>query len=223
MPREHLHVAQAAAGAVDVAGGHRDEAAPAGMRRAALVAQLLEESDEPIHDAVRLQVGAAIGADHWPDRLGGARQSFQRAAQVGMHGNPPSAALLCNDVANMDRAGDAALRVGHHGPIEAGDLAGAQAGFDREQDHRAVAGRERGMRDAAQHALQHGGRDDLGLFAGHWNGLLSLMGVMERAPSMARRRGSRSVYWEGLPLAGTVPSRGWLELGWRSLRVVQPK
>src|SRR5208337_404832 len=33
MPRQQLHVAQAAPGAVDVAGGHRDEAAPAGMRR----------------------------------------------------------------------------------------------------------------------------------------------------------------------------------------------
>ena len=32
MPREQLHVAQAAAGAVDVAGGDRDEAAPAGVR-----------------------------------------------------------------------------------------------------------------------------------------------------------------------------------------------
>jgi hypothetical protein len=31
MPREKLHVAQAAPGAVDIAGGHRDEAAPSGM------------------------------------------------------------------------------------------------------------------------------------------------------------------------------------------------
>jgi hypothetical protein len=33
MPREQLHVAQAAAGAVDVAGRHRDEAAPSGRER----------------------------------------------------------------------------------------------------------------------------------------------------------------------------------------------
>src|SRR5271165_5329776 len=69
MPREQLDVAQAAAGAVDVAGGEGDEATPAGMRRAALVAQLLEERDEPIHNAVRLQVRAAIGADHRADGL----------------------------------------------------------------------------------------------------------------------------------------------------------
>ena len=47
------------AGAVDVPGGGRDEAAPSGMQRAALVAELVEERDEPIHDAVRLQVRAA--------------------------------------------------------------------------------------------------------------------------------------------------------------------
>jgi hypothetical protein len=43
MPREQLHVAQAAAGAVDVAGGDGDEAAPAGMRRAPFVAERMEE------------------------------------------------------------------------------------------------------------------------------------------------------------------------------------
>src|ERR1700684_938626 len=59
MPGEQLHITQAAAGAVDVAGGDRDEAAPPGVRRAALVAELLEERDEPVHDAVRLQVRAA--------------------------------------------------------------------------------------------------------------------------------------------------------------------
>jgi hypothetical protein len=40
--------------------------------------------------------------------------------------------------------GDAALRIEDHRPIQAGDLAGAQAGLHREQDHRAVAGRVRG-------------------------------------------------------------------------------
>jgi hypothetical protein len=50
-------------------GRHHDEAASAGMRRAALVAELLEERDEPIHDAVRLQVRAAIGADHRPRNI----------------------------------------------------------------------------------------------------------------------------------------------------------
>jgi hypothetical protein len=56
MPREQLYVTQAATGAVDVAGGDRDEAAPPGMRRAALVAELLEQRDEPIDHAVGLQV-----------------------------------------------------------------------------------------------------------------------------------------------------------------------
>jgi hypothetical protein len=91
-----------------------------------------------------------------------------------MHGNSPSPALLRDDVADVDRAGHATLRVEHHRPIQPGDLAGAQAGLDRQQDHRAIAGGERGTRDAAQHALQHGGRDDFGLLAGHGNSLLTL-------------------------------------------------
>jgi len=55
MSREQLHVAEAATSAVDVSGRHRNEAAPSGMRRAALVAELVEERDEPIDHAVRLQ------------------------------------------------------------------------------------------------------------------------------------------------------------------------
>jgi len=58
-------------------------------------------------------------------------------------GYPPPAALLRNDVADVDRARHVTLRVEHHRPIEAGDFAGPQAGLDREQDHRAVASRER--------------------------------------------------------------------------------
>jgi Transposase IS66 family len=131
---------------VDVAGRHRDEAAPSGVRRAALVAEVVEERHEPIHDAVRLQVRAAIGADHRPGRLRGARQSPQGAPQVGMHGDAPSPALLRDYVADVDRARHATLRIEDHGPIEAGDFAGAQAGLDRRQDHRAVAGGERGQR-----------------------------------------------------------------------------
>ena len=46
-----------------------------------------------------------------------------------MHGNPPPPALLRNHVADMDRAGNVTLRAEHHGPIEAGNLAGAQAGL----------------------------------------------------------------------------------------------
>jgi hypothetical protein len=41
------------------------------MRRAALIAEFVKERDEPIDDAVRPQVRAAVGADHRPDRLRG--------------------------------------------------------------------------------------------------------------------------------------------------------
>ena len=71
---------------------------------------------------------------------------------------------------DVDRVRHAALRIAHHRPIEAGDLAGPETGFDREQDHDAVALGERGRtRDVADQALQHGRGDHLRLFAGHGN------------------------------------------------------
>src|SRR5271168_2837712 len=130
MPREDLHVAQAAARAMDVAGGDRDEAAPAGVRRAALEAKLLEKRREPVDDAARPEVRAAIRADHRPDRLRVSREPLQRPSQVGVHRDPPAAALLRDDVADVERARDATLRVENHRPVEAGDLAGPQTGFD---------------------------------------------------------------------------------------------
>ena len=125
VPREQLDVAQAAARAMDVAGGDGDEAAPAGVRRAALEAELLEKRREPVDDAARPEVRAAIRADHRPDRFRVSREPLQGAPQVGMHRDAPPAALLRDDVADVERAGDATLRVEDHRPIEAGDLAGA--------------------------------------------------------------------------------------------------
>src|SRR5271166_740957 len=109
-------------GRASVASGAGDERAPAGMRRAPFESEFAEQRRKPIDHARWPQMAAAGGADHRSGRLRGARQSFQRAPQVGMHGNPPSAALLCNDVADMDRAGNVTLRVENHGPIKAGDF-----------------------------------------------------------------------------------------------------
>jgi hypothetical protein len=39
----------------------------------------------------------------------------------------------------LDMSRDAALRVDQHRPCQFGDLAGAKAGLDRQQDHDAIA------------------------------------------------------------------------------------
>jgi len=39
----------------------------------------------------------------------------------------------------LDMARDAALGVDHHRPCQLGDLAGAKAGLDRQQDHDEIA------------------------------------------------------------------------------------
>ena len=108
MPRKQLHVPKAAAGTVDVAGCHRDEAASPGMRRASLKAEFFEQRHEPIHDAIRFEVRASIRADDRTHGLCSRGQALQSAPQVRVDGNPPPSALFCNDVPDVDRAGHAA-------------------------------------------------------------------------------------------------------------------
>lgn len=117
---------------MNVASGDGDETAPAGMRRAAFEAEFLEQHDEPVDDAVRLEVSAATGADDWSFGSLRTRHFYQGASEVGVHGYPPTAALLGDDVANMDRAGNLALGIEHHRPVNSGNFAGPEAGFDGE-------------------------------------------------------------------------------------------
>ncbi len=56
-----------------------------------------------------------------------------------MQRDRPAASLLCRGVVEFDMARDAALGVDHHRPCQLGDLAGAKAGLDRQQDHDAIA------------------------------------------------------------------------------------
>src|SRR5277367_1177761 len=109
MPCEKLDVAQAATGFVDVPCGDGDEAAPTGMRGTAFKSEFLEQCHKPVDHAVCLQVRSAIGTDDRTDGLCGLRQPLQRAPQVRVHRNPSPAALLRNDVADLDRAGYATL------------------------------------------------------------------------------------------------------------------
>src|SRR5271154_4222651 len=101
-----------------------------------------------------------------------------------MHRNAPAAALLRDDVADVEGARDATLRVENHRPVEAGDLAGAQAGLDRQQDHDAVAGGngERATRRSIRFSM--GGVTTLACLPGMGAFSLVVRGVRDRAPSM---------------------------------------
>ena len=70
MACEQLHIAEAASRTMNVAGGDGDETAPTRMRRTASEAEFPKQHHEPIDEAVRLHVRAAIGADHGPYRRG---------------------------------------------------------------------------------------------------------------------------------------------------------
>jgi hypothetical protein len=84
---------------MDVASSDGDEAASSGVRGATL-----EQGDEPIDDAVGLQVAAAIRADHGTDGLHGQRQLLERPPQVGMQGNAPASALFGDVVADHQKS-----------------------------------------------------------------------------------------------------------------------
>jgi hypothetical protein len=63
-------------------GRDRNEATSPRMRRASFVAQFIEQHDEPIDDAVRTEMGAAIGADDEPNRHRGLGQALQGASKA---------------------------------------------------------------------------------------------------------------------------------------------
>ena len=87
MPREQLHVTQTATRTVDVAGRDRDEAASSGMRRAALVPELVEERDEPVYDTVHPDTATSLNnlarLLQGQGDLAGARNLEQRGGLVG--------------------------------------------------------------------------------------------------------------------------------------------
>src|ERR1700677_4316721 len=91
MTREQLHIAEAASRTMNIASGDGDETAPTRMRGTAFEAEFLEQRHEPIDDAVRLHVRAAIGADDRSDGLRGLGQPLQCAPQIRMHRDPPTA------------------------------------------------------------------------------------------------------------------------------------
>jgi hypothetical protein len=73
------------------------------------------------------------------ERVRRARQTLERKSRIGMRRDASTAAFFRNGVANIDRAGNATLRVEDRRPVEAGDFARPQTCLDREQDHGAVA------------------------------------------------------------------------------------
>jgi len=69
VPGEELHVAQAAAGAMKIAGRDGDEGAAPGMRRASLESKFCEQLDKPVHNAVRAHGTSAAGTNDGAARI----------------------------------------------------------------------------------------------------------------------------------------------------------
>ena len=117
-----------------------------------------------------------------------------------MHRDAPTAALLGDGVGDGQAIGDPPARVEHHRPVEPRDLAGAQAGFHRQQDDDAVAAGRLTAGDGAEHATQHRGGDDLGLATGIADllGLESFGEEKAKAPSAAWRARGVGAGWFSL-------------------------
>jgi len=134
-----LNIAQAATRLEHEPGSIGDERAAPRVRCAALESEFAIEPGEPVHDAARTQRLAALGPDDWPARPLLLLKPPQRPYQIRMQRDRPAASLLCRGVVELDMACDVALRVDHHRPGQLGDLAGAQARLDRQEDHDAIA------------------------------------------------------------------------------------
>ena len=191
MSREQLHVAQAAARAMDVAGGDGDEAAPAGMRRAAFEAEFLEQATNQLTTlSSPSSAPPRYGADDRARTVALPQRAFNARRRSGCMGirRPPRFLAMMSRTLIVSETRPCASRT-----IDQSRPAISQArrpAFDREQDHRAVAAREGGTRDVPQHALQHRRRDHFGLFAGRDSSSNGLVGV-ERSRGKVGWRASR--------------------------------
>ena len=74
----------------------------------------------------------------------------------------------------FDTIGEPAVGVEHHGPGQLGDLAGAEPGSDRQQDHHSVPLRVSPTARVAQRCNDLLAGEDLGLFACHGAGSVFL-------------------------------------------------
>ena len=66
-------------------------------------------------------------------------QAVRAVRSAGLHRNAAAAVLLGDAVVQLDGLADLAGRIEHHVPGQPGDLAGPQAGLDREQHDQLVA------------------------------------------------------------------------------------
>src|SRR6516165_5906982 len=140
---ELLHVAQAAAGLDHLAGRHRDKGAAAGVAARALDAERAEVFAEPDADAGRRVAAAALGIDHrqvMPELVRARRgERLQRLAQLRVHRDRTATGFaLAGTVGQRDLIANRTVRAGHHAPGQLGDLLGAQAGLEAQENDHAV-------------------------------------------------------------------------------------
>ena len=105
--------------------------------------------------------------DNRPSGSGLPAQSLQFAAQSGMERYRATAALFRGVIVQLDAMTDSSISIEHHRPSQLGDLAGTQTGFDRQQDHDAVALRVTATASTAQGRTDLLSGEDFSLFARH--------------------------------------------------------
>src|ERR1700681_3622464 len=78
----------------------------------------------------------------------------------------PAPALLGDGIVQLDHVGDTAVEIKQHRPGEVGDLAGSQAGLERERHDRTISLRITMARNEPQESRDAFSADQLGLLAG---------------------------------------------------------
>src|SRR6202042_2310411 len=99
---------------------------------------------EPVDDAHGRHGIATLGSDDRPDAARQQAPSGEGGPQCRVDRNAAAAVLLGDAVVKLDGLANLAGRIKHHVPGQPSDLAGAQAGLDREQHDQLVAKRVTG-------------------------------------------------------------------------------
>ena len=118
------------------------------MGRAPFQADGLIRCAEPVDDTDRRHWSAAFGSDNGSHQgAGSVAPVAQGVAEIGMHGNNPSASFLRGVVPQFDYNANFVLRAQNHWPGQVGDFSGPQPGFERQKDEDAVADGVAGSRN----------------------------------------------------------------------------
>ena len=180
MTRQHLDVSEGSTHGGDLTSGVGYEGSSSRVAGAAVEPEFAVPPTEQVHDDLRGGPGCPLGGNNIVTTafLLEASEGF---SEVGAHGDDPSTPpSLGGGILEADGGVQIALGVGHHRPLEIGDLLGSETRPDGQEEDDPVPDRVEGLGQVSEDGVDLTPREGLRLFAeGHgvspdwlWNGNL---------------------------------------------------